>query len=107
MGPEVTLMELRARILARIEFLDDSSCWFWAASANPEGYGYLDIQRKRYGAHRIAYLAWTGRDPGHLMVLHECDTPRCVNPEHLKLGTAEDNAKDMAAKGRSAFQRRR
>ena len=107
MGPQMTLTELRERVLARIEIQEESDCWFWAGSANPQGYGHLSLRGQTWQATHLSYLVWKGPVPDGKMVLHTCDTPRCVNPEHLFLGNHKDNAKDMAAKGRSAFQRRR
>lgn len=65
-----------------------------------EGYGIIYIKRHPYRAHRVSWLLANG-DPGDLMVLHHCDVPACVNPAHLFLGDANDNNKDMAAKGRA------
>ena len=50
-------------------------------------------------AHRLAYIAWKG-EIGDFCVLHTCDTPRCINPEHLYLGTLKDNAQDRAKRNR-------
>lgn len=83
-------------------------CWLWAAkSKTSDGYGFMMVGSKADGsrrpekAHRIAW-ALTFGEPGDLFVLHECDTPSCVRPSHLFLGTQLDNLEDMRAKGRGA-----
>ena len=72
-------------------------CWVWTANTIPKGYGLFG--RKRY-AHRYSWTLHYGTIPGKLWVLHKCDNPPCVRPDHLFLGTARDNYEDMRAKGR-------
>jgi len=77
-------------------------CWMWTAAVNNQGYGLVNRRRQKDGryAHRVAYKLFNGDIPDGMFVLHKCDTPRCVNPEHLSLGTQSDNIKDCASKGR-------
>jgi hypothetical protein len=80
-------------------------CWLWLAGRLPTGYGQFgigsarDMSRRGTGAHRVAWALSFG-DPGESWVLHRCDNPPCVNPEHLFLGTAQDNTDDCVSKGR-------
>lgn len=75
------------------------TCWLWVGYKHSQGYGRLKINGKMVLAHRVAYALSQG-DPGELDVLHSCDNPACVNPDHLSLGTHQDNMDDMNAKGR-------
>lgn len=79
------------------------TCWLWIGSRVPGGYGGLSSQLRGIPrrAHRISYELAHGPIPEGLDVLHRCDNPPCVRPEHLFLGTARDNAVDMMAKRRS------
>jgi hypothetical protein len=79
-------------------------CWLWTAAVNSSGYGRLQVGgRGGPGvelAHRFSWKLATGIDPGPLCVLHVCDNPPCVNPDHLVLGTQSANIRDMVGKGR-------
>jgi len=78
----------------------ECGCWVWLGSVNSWGYGRLGRGRTERQAHRLSYAAFRGAIPLELKVLHTCDIPACVNPDHLFLGTDEDNMHDMMAKGR-------
>ena len=79
---------------------DNTGCWMWNGRCDNNGYGRLSHNGRSYATHRLSYELIHKEPPGNLFVCHKCDTPGCVNPEHLFLGTNEDNMKDMAAKGR-------
>jgi len=66
----------------------------------PSGYGTLKFHQKSIKAHRAVYAEFVGPIPEGLLVLHKCDVRKCVNPDHLFVGTNDDNMKDMAAKKR-------
>lgn len=81
----------------------DEACWHWTGMTNDKGYGRLRFLGVEYLAHRVAFaLGKNTALPGVVMVCHRCDNPICVNPEHLFLGTAADNNRDMMQKGRVA-----
>lgn len=81
------------------------SCWVWTASKNADGYGSFAISRVTHRAHRVAWILTNGEIPDGLQVLHRCDNPSCVNPDHLFLGTVRDNSRDMITKGRQWYQK--
>jgi DNA-binding XRE family transcriptional regulator len=80
-------------------------CWEWCGSRFREGYGRIYVGGRRIGAHRYIWEQEHGPIPSGLSVLHRCDNPRCVRPDHLFLGTPLDNAQDMARKGRARGNR--
>ncbi len=83
------------RFIEKISF-GSSGCWYWIACINKHGYGTFAKKL----AHRISWEIHKGSiDPG-LCVLHKCDVPSCVNPDHLFLGTHRENMEDMAIKNR-------
>jgi hypothetical protein len=79
----------------------DDGCWLWQAGTS-RGYGFLNILGKNVYAHRMSYEIHKGEIPTGMCVLHKCDTPACVNPEHLLIGTHQDNMTDRSKKGRTA-----
>lgn len=86
------------RLLAKTR--KTATCWLWIGGHVPRGYGVMRHQGRQTYAHRVSYLLHRGPIPHGLRVLHSCDTPACVNPDHLTVGTAQDNTDDMMAKGR-------
>lgn len=79
----------------------NTGCWLWLGSVSGDGYGRMgDV-----GAHRVAWAIRGGQIPPGMMVLHHCDQPLCVNPDHLRLGTAAENSADKVRRGRDAAVR--
>lgn len=79
-----------------------NGCWLWTGALTHNGYPAFYYQHRMVRAHRFSYEAHHGPIPAGLMVLHTCDTPACVNPAHLFLGTHDDNMQDRQQKGRTA-----
>lgn len=102
------------RFLQRFVINSDTGCWDWAGRKNRKGYGVIagEINGKRYTkigqsmlAHRVSWIIFKGEIPDSeqahgTVVMHKCDNPSCVNPEHLRLGTQADNVRDMESKRR-------
>jgi hypothetical protein len=81
----------------------DDDCWIWTGSRDRKGYGsFRGADGQTILAHRMAWLLEYGQIADELCVLHACDAPSCVRPDHLFLGTVAENNRDMAAKGRHA-----
>lgn len=86
------------------------TCWEWIRCKSPKGYGWFrfNLKRRSVGkktkttirAHRLSWLLNCGDIPEGLFVLHRCDNPACVRPDHLFLGTIKDNYDDAVSKGR-------
>jgi len=90
--------------LSRIDTSGD--CWLWQAGLDGCGYGKVATGGHHIGAHRIAYQLFVGLIPPGKCVMHRCDTPRCVRPSHLCLGTQYENTLDSVAKRRHAWGER-
>lgn len=84
----------------RSEFVTESGCKLWTAATKAAGYGHVVYQGKLWAAHRLAWFLERGPIPPKMVVMHKCDTPSCVNTNHLRLGTQRDNVLDMVKKGR-------
>ncbi len=92
-------------LLGRRESGNDK-CWLWTRSKKNSGYGQVMCSGKNYRAHQIAFLIHYREIPTGMCVLHRCDTPSCVNPNHLFLGTQKTNVQDMVRKKRNIFGER-
>ncbi len=93
------------RFWGYVDKKDEKDCWLWTGhKRGPSGYGGFKMYgEKEDYVHRISFELFIGRKiPKGMCVLHHCDTPLCVNPKHLWIGTHLENMKDMDAKGRRA-----
>ncbi len=79
-----------------------SGCYLWLGYTTSEGYGRFNFGGKIENAHRVSYRDERGDIPAGMLVLHNCDNPTCVNPEHLRLGSDVDNARDRVKRRRVA-----
>lgn len=95
------------RLWAKVQIPETpDSCWLWTAHVNTSGYGQIsDDNGKLKLASRIIYEIYNGAIPDGLLVLHTCDNPQCVNPNHLFVGTQFDNMRDMMKKGRGVMRK--
>ena len=91
-------LSVKDRLLKRVRKSDE--CWLWVGAINPKGYGMMSIKSHPRLSHRISWEVHNGPIPEGMFVLHKCDTPLCVRPEHLFLGRQIDNMTDMIRKGR-------
>ena len=90
------------RLMARVD--KTSSCWIWTGDKWPKGYGRIRKSKSKQfvATHRLSYEIHKGPIPDGLQVLHRCDNPSCVNPDHLFVGTNDDNVADKVSKGRQS-----
>lgn len=87
--------------LERNSVSDPSGCRLWAGTVwGPLKYGRAQWERRSLMAHRLAWMAKHGPIPPGMCICHHCDVPRCINVDHLFMGTHTDNMRDRAAKGR-------
>lgn len=105
-------MDIAERFANKIIAIPEAGCWIWIGQLTGAGYGMFRLFKKANGlyrqilAHRFAYEYFVG-PTSDKCVLHRCDTPCCVNPHHLVLGTHKENMQDANAKGRSAFAKKK
>lgn len=98
---------MKERLISRTIKDEESGCWVWQGAKKGMGYGYLTVGSRKDGsrrtamAHRESYRIFIGPIPDGMMVCHRCDNPSCINPEHLFIGTHQDNIDDRESKGRN------
>lgn len=100
MPREYSTIPVESRFQAKVERTSD--CWLWHGTRDPHGYGILWVRGRNVRAHRLSWELHYGPVPAGMNVLHHCDNPTCVRPDHLFLGTHADNVADKVAKGRQA-----
>lgn len=79
-------------------------CILWTGPKNQSGYGRFWVDGRQVCAHRWSWEQVNGPMPAHLQGMHSCDTPSCVNPDHITPGTALENRQDCIAKGRARYR---
>ena len=89
--------------MSKVNIHGPNGCWEWQACTRPDGYGHYRYKYKNWLAHRFSWTLTNGEILEELCVLHKCDNRKCVNPNHLFLGTYKDNAVDRENKGRGVY----
>lgn len=93
-------------IFDRIKINEETGCWEWTGTCFSNGYARAGLSKRKgrkfsQRASRMAHEVFVGEIPPGLLMCHKCDNKKCVNPDHLFLGTTKDNMQDMVNKGRS------
>ena len=87
-----------------MKYIDKSTsykgCWLWTGAKNDKNYGNFRVAKKIISTHRLSWLLFKGPLLANLCILHKCDNPPCINPDHLWMDTHQANMDDMFAKGR-------
>lgn len=109
-----TLKTNKEKIFSKVDISNVAGCWLWNGTKDSSGYGQLTFDktknnirtRKTVQATRIVWEEYVGNISKDMLVCHTCDNPGCVRPDHLFLGTAKDNMRDMAIKIRGFWQKK-
>ncbi|MFY9341197.1 MAG: HNH endonuclease [Planctomycetota bacterium] len=99
----IVRMLLPNRFTERVDYTN--SCWLWLGAHDGKGYGHMSFDGNVRRTHRLVYERIHGAIPPGMVVMHACDTPACVRPSHLSIGTDAENTVDSTRKGRRARQR--
>jgi hypothetical protein len=90
------------RLLSRCIPEPNTGCWLWLGYVDKKGYGQASVDGRSRRAHRVSYQLHKGPIGEDLHVMHDCDNPSCVNPDHLSLGTSQENNRDRNLRNRQA-----
>ncbi len=95
------MRSIKERFESKIELIPFHTCWEWTGCKS-KGYGLFQINRRSVRAHRFSYKLYKGDFDENLKILHSCDNPSCVNPDHLRVGTQVENIKDRVERNRGS-----
>lgn len=102
--PRLTIRNI-GQLLSRSNLNPETGCRIWNGSKNKRGYGRLGVDNKLVQAHRYSYELSNGKIPDGLYVTHKCDTPACIEPTHLSVGSQQDNMDEMVQRCRSLHRK--
>lgn len=94
------MANFKLKLMSNVKTNKTTGCWEWTAYMDAYGYGKISMYGSRCMAHRASWITHRGPIPSGLCVLHRCDNPPCINPDHLWIGTFHENALDASRKGR-------
>jgi len=103
MDLQLNRAEIEQKFWAKVDRKDESECWGWRGSRSQKGYGRIQLYGQKIAAHRLSYMLNHGDIASDKVILHRCDNPSCVNPQHLEVGTVRDNNLDAFSKGRNKY----
>lgn len=96
-------LTLEDRFWEKVDRKSSDECWNWLGGIHMNGYGGFNDGTKSMKAHRFSWILFYGEIPEGKLICHKCDNRKCVNPNHLFLGTQKDNIQDRIRKGRSKY----
>ena len=86
------------RFWSKVDIKSEDECWEWLGPLRGKGYGYIVIEHKKIKANRFSWIITNGLIPTEKLVLHNCDNSKCVNPNHLYIGSHSDNMRDRCSR---------